>query len=508
MSTGWDLRLGILRRDAEEKLLEPLRQHSWTCKIDREVEHGEYLIVSAERGGHRHAIALLYSSATSNAVYKSLSHQVEHIFTNGELYQLESFAYGINTPVSRVVDFHALLLEWNAASSNGKFAPADDDAVPIIVNRPEHRVLLSEEPIQAIWLRIRQLQSVTLATKLIAGRAQRENVDLANETIRSKAEGVAFALRNASDYFQSPDVHNVSQRVLNIYYGSMAFAFAEMLAAPTGPETLAVIEENTKQGHGLYTIDGSRDGLEQLVVGMISAGFFPAWVKSMGVTLGHIPERKPRQYGDLDQLPTASWLTLEQLFASIPEVADLFNDIFDGAPRWVNPTYDQDANGHRMTFVGDRPKAVTRAYAQLIDSSARLTKEDIAAFPGPISEIREVPSEGYGRHFRIAVDYDGKDTWWHALKVHHSPFQRQALILPIFGIVDEYRAICMVLLYALSIVVRYRPSIWRRVQGGDLDHMRVLIEAFLVVAERVLPEQFLEKITAERVFAQQPGSWF
>jgi hypothetical protein len=38
--------------------------------------------------------------------------------------------------------------------------------------------------------------------------------------------------------------------------------------------------------------------------------------------------------------------------------------------------------------------------------------------------------------------------------------------------------------------------------------MRVLIEAFLAIVERVLPEQFLEKVTAQRVFAKQPGSFF
>jgi hypothetical protein len=46
------------------------------------------------------------------------------------------------------------------------------------------------------------------------------------------------------------------------------------------------------------------------------------------------------------------------------------------------------------------------------------------------------------------------------------------------------------------------------VQEGDLDHMRVLIEAFLAVVERVLPEQFLEKVTDQRTFAKQPSSFF
>jgi len=41
-------------------------------------------------------------------------------------------------------------------------------------------------------------------------------------------------LRNASDYFQAKDGQTLSQRVLNLYYGSLSFAFAEMLAAPLG----------------------------------------------------------------------------------------------------------------------------------------------------------------------------------------------------------------------------------------------------------------------------------
>jgi hypothetical protein len=187
-------------------------------------------------------------------------------------------------------------------------------------------------------------------------------------------------------------------------------------------------------------------------------------------------------------------------------VSDLFNDIFESTPGWVMPVYDPSANAGPSLFAKKEPAA--RTYVRLVDDSARLTKEDIAAFPGPITEIVAVASEHAGRHFRVAIDHIGKNIWWDALRVHHSPFKRDALIMPIFGLVDEYRAICVVLLYALSIVVRYRPGIWRRVQEGDLDHMRVLIEAFLAVVERVLPEQFLETVTGQRIFAKQPGSFF
>lgn len=505
---GLEQRMEILLRDAERKFLEPLRTHGWTGSISQEVRHGEYLLISAERGGHRHCIALLYTSATDNAVYKTAARQAEHVFFNGEPYMVDSFAYGLDKPVGPASDFHTLLLAWNAASSEGKFASTEDSAIPATANRPRSRVLLSEEPIEAIWLRLRQLQSVTLTKKAIQERASQEGISLAEEFIASKAEGVAYALRNATDYFQTTNARNISQRVLNLYYGTMAFAFAEMLASPLGPSKLAEIEDSTKRGHGLYTLDGMQGGLENLIVGIETPGFYPAWVKSIGIAMDTVPSRnkRPQQYQDLGKLPAWSWFTIEQLFGRIPEVSDLFNDIFESAPAWITPFYDQSANQGPSLFSAGTPP--TRSYVQFVDESCRLTKQDVAAFPGPISEIAEVTAEYPGRYFRAAIDHAGKSVWWEALHLHHSPFKRNALILPIFETVGEYRAICLALLYGLSIVVRYRPSIWRRVQEGDLDHMRALTEAFLAVVERVLPEEFLEQITGQQVSAKQPGSFF
>lgn len=47
MSTGWEVRLEILRRDAEHDILGPLRTHGWQGSIDCEVERGEYVLISA-----------------------------------------------------------------------------------------------------------------------------------------------------------------------------------------------------------------------------------------------------------------------------------------------------------------------------------------------------------------------------------------------------------------------------------------------------------------------------
>jgi hypothetical protein len=459
MDAGAKARLDILRRDAERKMLDPLRMHGWTASIEREFADG--LILTAERGGHPHRVALIYSSATDNRVYRQLAEQVERIYFNGQPYLVEQFTQGVGVPVGSADDFRLALDEWNASSAEGKFAPTTSTADRIPPSRSDHRFILTEEPIKAVWLRIRQLHSVTLAKKLIAARAQEVGAALTENEIDRKAEGVSYATRNAHDYFHTKDASPVSQRVLNLYYGSLAFASAEMLAAPAGSKTLEEIEAYTKYGHGLYTIDGADAALGSLVVGVISSGFFPAWMRSMGLTTAEVPHKKPREYTDLATMPPAAWLAVENLFAHIPEVADLFIEIFDSKPAWIAPHYDALANHRSGMFGSQSPPA--RTYGNFIDISGRLTREDVAEFPGPLSEIAPLESQRSEHQFRVAVDHPGVPIWWDALPLHHSPFVPAAIIKPIFGAVNQYRAMCVVLLYALSIIVRYRPSVWRRV---------------------------------------------
>jgi hypothetical protein len=500
--SGRKSRFKILRRDIERKILGPLRIHNWVSSIEREVNDGEYIIVAAARAGVSHKLAVFYTSATANDAYRRAAEQVDHIFVNGALYMVESFAYGLSRPVETIDDFGALLLKWNAATANGKFAPIENALPSAPATRRPFKVLQSEQPIESIWLHLRQLQSVILARKLIEERSQREGRVLDADVAQSKADGVAYALRNASDYFQSSDRRNVSQRVLNLYYGSLAFAFAEILAAPAGPTNLAELEDATKQGHGLYTLEGESGGIERLIVGIISNGFFPTWMKAMGMSTAQLPGKKPRCVPDLANMVGAPYATVERLFSAIPEIADLFADIFDSAPAWIEPQADMEAN---FSSSASTKVIKNRSYIRLVDEFGRLTPNDIAELPGPISEIAEIEGSGDGRHFRVAVDHAGFPNPWGVLDLHHSPFKSSALLMPVLGNLKCYRATCVVILYALSIVVRYRPSLWRRIQEGDLDHVRVLIEAFLFVVERVLPEQFLEKILGQRVDARQPG---
>jgi hypothetical protein len=494
---GVEQRLALLRRTAEQQLLKPLQTHGWAASITSENPNGEYFLIDASKGGQTHKVALLYTSATANTVYKTLDGIVEHIFVNGGLYMVEQFAYGIAATVSPVEDFFPILLSWNKQIAPNVAQPRTAPSRPIAV-----RHITSETPLVGIWSRLDQFQSINLAHKLIARRATDENVVLDPAIHQSKAEGLAFSLRNASDYFRAGPTDRLNKRILSLYYGTLAFAFAEMLSTARGPQDLDELEGMTKSGHGLYTLPSGEDDFGGLVIGVLATGFFPNWISFLGQDVSAYPKKKAKAIEELAKYPPASYALLRDLLAAVPELGDLFLEVFDSEPAWLTPVYNLFDN---KSGPGLGTANTGSTYIHLFDRSGRIdpSRMDQA---GPLTEIVSVQATGNGREYRARVDHPGLSHWHQALNTHGSPYlQNPALILPTIGGNTAFRVNALVILYALSIVVRYMPSVWRRIEGGDWDEHRALIESLVDVYERILPEQFLGSVIGEQIQASQPG---
>jgi hypothetical protein len=190
---GWKMRADLLRRDAEQKLLVPLREHRWTAEIERVVEEGEYVVVAAERNGHERRVALVYSSATDNAVFRHLDEAVDLTVFNGRPYWVDEFTRGVSRPILSADDFHGELVEWNRLSAPDKLSPAatHPELVEEAPPGPRARNLLSEVPIDAIWSRLSRLKSATLARKAVGARAAAGALQLAAGDLQTKGDGVA-----------------------------------------------------------------------------------------------------------------------------------------------------------------------------------------------------------------------------------------------------------------------------------------------------------------------------
>jgi len=99
-----------------------------------------------------------------------------------------------------------------------------------------------------------------------------------------------------------------------------------------------------------------------------------------------------------------------------------------------------------------------------------------------------------------------KNKYWHqCVDLYKSGYSGTSIVVPFWGLRDPF-IIHFIILYALSIVVRYLPSLWHDIEDGELNHMRALIEQYLAIVDNVLPRLAVEMITGKKLVVVHPGS--
>lgn len=128
---------------------------------------------------------------------------------------------------------------------------------------------------------------------------------------------------------------------------------------------------------------------------------------------------------------------------------------------------------------------------------------------GPLEQQSRCDSQEDCRAYTAFVKHNSEiksDYWWQYLNIHKSTFCGSSLLIPLKGLRDEWDIYAIMILYALSIMVRYYPNLWRRVQYGEWDKYFAVFQQFAMVVEKVLPGMFYEKISGQRLYVSQPGA--
>ncbi|EIJ0947503.1 hypothetical protein LH710_003397 [Vibrio vulnificus] len=97
---GWLLRASKLSEKMNTEIIPRLRDKGWQChSFTDPIKEGEYTSVNATKGNHNIKIALLYTCATSNSIYKELDKTCDYILYQGSYYKQDSYAYGVEAKV-------------------------------------------------------------------------------------------------------------------------------------------------------------------------------------------------------------------------------------------------------------------------------------------------------------------------------------------------------------------------------------------------------------------------
>lgn len=99
---GRTLRAAVLQDDCIQDLVRPLREAGWSVQVGEPDDKALWMKVVASSGDSTLTVALLYSCATDNALYRELASECNAILYRGAPYQQDAFTYGIDVHVGPV----------------------------------------------------------------------------------------------------------------------------------------------------------------------------------------------------------------------------------------------------------------------------------------------------------------------------------------------------------------------------------------------------------------------
>lgn len=496
MPADYNQRVKLLITHTERDLNKFANGLGWTLSIVSIHDHQSYVVFSVNRGSVSHKVGYLYSQSTDRIAYHSLECTVEVIFIYGMGFDSQNpFSQGCKIPVIPDSDFPNVMTDWNMEFLGVK--PLEE--APIILERQILRII-EENPLQQIYTHLQSLTSKTFTKKVVLSHASRCGTPLTNNVVNAKAEGVSYLVKNAIDYYDNAATENMTQRLLNLYYGTLALMEAEMLIYGEQYAGLSEIENITKSGHGMMTF-GTADSLKDFYVAVLDKGLFQAWLSHRGTDVSGFPiSRKKAEKSDFI-------ISLDDLFRHIPELQNVMQETEpDYKPYFLFPSYDM---AFSRTNGLNKPTYDSKYHGSYVDflnidgiSDLSWEKVVIESFLSPITivgEYRERDSVGwrtYVMHRKGGNHYESYQT--------HKGLSTSMVISPLFGRTDDWEVFAVMILYALSIIVRYMPNLWARILHGDLDDFKAVLYQFSRVAERELTQIFLEKLTGKKVLISHP----
>lgn len=110
---GVTLRSALLSEDCMNDLVRPLRDAGWSVEVKEPDDEALYMTVVASCAKKRFSVALLYSCATDNSIYRMLAETCTAILYRGSPYQQEAFTRGVFVHVGPVLGWQPPRARWN-----------------------------------------------------------------------------------------------------------------------------------------------------------------------------------------------------------------------------------------------------------------------------------------------------------------------------------------------------------------------------------------------------------
>lgn len=350
--------------------------------------------------------------------------------------------------------------------------------------------IYTEEPLVEVWRKVFAFTSIENAKRLIEKDTSQEERERKKVLINEKAEGLAFCLRTARDYFSASDEQFLTSCAVSYYYGLVSLVSALLLADLKNSITIKDIEKYFESGHGVNIIPCEEETFPFSEYNYIAQdGFLAEVLRKQAVNMQDVvlTKKEARSLMQNKSKSDKRLISLVSLLARIPEIIDVYCDCFNRHPFCARVQTD---NNYYTFFEKYQP---------------RLTKNDL---------IEMLPDEMRGKlrqqvyeeeeSIRLSITtLEDSEREKLSCCLANSPTHELVFISYFPNIPRDLLLYHFIILHWLSITARYRPSLWRSVLEGNNDRYKVLFEAYLGRIKRVIPHIFLRELTGRvYVFAQ------
>jgi hypothetical protein len=259
---------------------------------------------------------------------------------------------------------------------------------------------------------------------------------------------------------------------------------------------LVSVEESTRRGHGLRPITSCCAAFPHSeLLYVTNGGFLVEYLRAteqncedIVVTKNYRTREDAESNGEEHKL-----FSFFDVISRIPDLATLFRETTGESPQFIK------LGPWMMTTSGiSVPVGLGGVYADLRD-------DEVSTFPEDHGALRVVHQDGHGQFWNCDFSAESYQEFsdWVERATYKSLMAPDAILLPLHGITDPL-VMYFAALYCVSIWVRYRPSIWRRILEGDLSEYGPLIRLLVRGAHTVVPQRVLEKLTGSRLVFSSP----
>lgn len=338
-----------------------------------------------------------------------------------------------------------------------------------------------EVPTQDMWMYFRQFELIETARSRTARRDQ------------ASAEAVAHTVRQAREYFASAAGASLLTRPVLLYYGMVSLAKLLLLLDRVEPLTIDQIEVIERQGHGLKETDSTEAPdrvwrLEDCAVEIVADR------KRSGLQgRGIFPQLAHRLVSSGSERWLGEQVAFLELLQAVPQLDLLLRQTFGEENGFAGVGVRRERRGDDF----DLELMLTPGVATLGDVLDRLPYLDASKH-----EVLAVTESGH--QFKIRVS----ESEFYSLPSREE-FSEHINVLPaaVFGVRMEGFLAQYALLYALSIIARYKPHRWGSILRGESTPILPIVEHLIAIAYRWFPNVVLNKLTDSVILFAPHSYW-